>query len=299
MTTDVNPQLKMQGRILSNEKLFAYSYVGLGGNARWMAFPHSKEDVALLMEWCSEQGVPCFVLGNASNTLISDAGFPGLVISLKEMSTEILFRDDLVEVRGEIRLDKLVNKMYQKGLGGLEHFVGVPGLLMASLFNNAGAAGKGLCERLHSLTYVDLKGQMQEIVSGEFDFSYRRGPLKEGVIVGAKLKATQRNKKDIRNKIREHIQYRKKTQPLKSQSLGCVFKNPKSGFASQWIDKSGLKGRFLGDIEVSERHANFFLNHGQGTAKDYWALIQEVKEAVVKAHGIELNLEIQLLGEFE
>jgi hypothetical protein len=116
---------------------------------------------------------------------------------------------------------------------------------MASLFNNAGAAGKGLCERLHSLTYVDLKGQMQEIVSGEFDFSYRRGPLKEGVIVGAKLKATQRNKKDIRNKIREHIQYRKKTQPLKSQSLGCVFKNPKSGFASQWIVQILPKAVFL------------------------------------------------------
>ena len=176
-------------KVLYQEPLNQYSYVGLGGPARYMAFPQHKEDISLLLKLCERYQLPWFVLGKGSNVLFADNGFPGMVIVLKSMHSKVYVRDQQLHLFGELPIERLVHEFYQAGFAGADRLIGVPGMSLASIITNAGTSQGAMCDLVHKIYYFDSQGRGCELTREQIirRTAYRQGPLRpaEGIIYGA------------------------------------------------------------------------------------------------------------------
>jgi UDP-N-acetylmuramate dehydrogenase len=293
--------LVAEGRLARDVPLAPLMTYRMGGPARWYAEPRSEAEVAALAGAVAAEPVPVLVIGKGSNLVVSDSGFPGLVIRpagrLAEWSQGPAGE---VSAGGALPTPLLARRCAAAGRGGLEFYVGIPGSVGGAVRGNAGCHGSDTAEWLVTARVVDLQtGTTTERTPADLQMGYRHSDLAPtDVVVGARYRTVERPRADAEARIREIIAWRKAHQPGGSLNAGSVFKNPPGDAAGRLIDAAGLKGLRVGGISVSERHANFFVAEPGGAAQDLFDLVAQVRRRVLDHSGVALETEVQFAGEF-
>lgn len=246
-------------------------------------------------------GLPVFVLGNASNLLVSDRGIRGLVIRLVDELAGVAADGEppVLTIGGGAKLVSLVGRAQREGWTGIEALAGVPGTLGGAIRMNAGTRIGEISAVVRDVRVVLPGGDVREIPREELGFAYRTSVLPDGAVVAsARLQTTGADPEESRAKIKEHLDYRARTQPVDLPTCGSTFRNPPGDSAGRLIEAAGLKGMRIGGAEVSPKHANFVANMGGATAADIDAVIREIQRRVLEASGVELHPEVHRAGEW-
>jgi UDP-N-acetylmuramate dehydrogenase len=258
--------------------------------------------LAQLIRGLREQGIHWNVIGRGSNILVADEGLPGVVIVLAsgfaniEQET-VAGGKHLVQAAAGCSLPKLGAWCTAHGLSGLEFAAGIPGSVGGAIFMNAGAWGHEISSVLEALVVVTPGGEVHRLQAEAEKFTYRRWHGEKGVVIAAGIfRLLPDEPVAIADRCSRHLQARRLRQPAGVASAGSFFKNPPGQAAGRLIEEAGLKGVRFGDAVVSDRHANFLVNGGQATARDFRALMHLVQERVLSRTGILLQPEVQLLG---
>ncbi len=283
---------------LENEPLAKYTSYRIGGPVRRLALPRSKQHLFLLGQFLIESKEPYFLLGNGSNVLAPDEGFPGLVICTRDFEPALEFlSDNRVRASAGTLNARLLRACAEQGLGGIEALSGVPGNLGGAVFMNAGTAAGWIAQVLEAVEVVSLRGGESVLPRESLRYSYREQHfLSEGEIVWAATLSLTRCEPDvIRMRLAEAAKRRKAAQPIELPSCGSVFRNPEGKNAWKLIDEAGLRGMIKGGARISPKHSNFIVNEGGATRADVLFLIQAAKEKVYNQSGISLQEEVILL----
>ena len=241
--------------------------------------------------------IPVTIIGNGSNTLVTDKGIRGITVKL--YFDEIEFKDDRLIVGSGVLLPKLAMVAYENGLSGLEFACGIPGTVGGGVFMNSGAYSMQISDTIVETTFIDENLNIKTINNDEQEFSYRKSIFqkKNWIIISTKLHLEKGNKEEIKKKMDEYSLSRKEKQPLNMPSAGSVFKRGENYIAAKLIDESGLKGYSIGGAEVSTKHAGFIVNAGNATAEDVLMLVDKIKAVVKEKYNVNLELEIKIIGE--
>jgi UDP-N-acetylmuramate dehydrogenase len=285
--------------------LAKYTAARLGGKADWLYIAKdSVERLAQVVQMAWDEGIPVRILGGGANVLVSDKGFRGLIV-LNHVA-KIDFGDwhdgRTVSAASGTGLLRFAQTLANRGIAGMEWAVGVPGTIGGAVVNNAGAHGSDMAASVADVVVLEYGKGPKLYSNADMSYAYRYSMLKARqdrrfVVLQVNFILPYDDTELIKARMDEFNTYRKSTQPP-GASLGSIFKNPDGDYAGRLIEASGLKGYAMGGVEVSQKHANFIVNHGEATARDYYALIQHVQETVFKQQGVELELEIELVGEW-
>lgn len=280
-----------------NEPLAPHLSMGVGGPARIFALVEAEQAIAPLVRELTEAAVPWFVLGGGSNTLADDSGFQGVVLSLGRAFRKTEAGPELhqITVGAATPLSAVMNFAKRRGLSGLEWAAGIPGEIGGALAGNAGTAQGDTCSLIERVEVVDRQGNRLIRHQGEFEFGYRYSTLRRDVILSATFTLTPDTPEAIENRIKQALEKRWE-QPIGVRCSGCMFKNPQGDYAGRLIDQAGLKGLRVGGVQVSDKHANFFINDAEASAGDLFELIDKVRRVVRDKTGVELELEIRTVG---
>lgn len=284
-----------QGRV--REPLAPHTTFRIGGPADFYLEVRRLEDLKRLLEESRSRSLPLFVLGFGSNLLVLDRGVRGVVVRLRGEFESIKFLGGgAVHAGAAVRLPKLSTACAEKGLCGTESLVGVPGTVGGALVMNAGTRdgeiGPLVCE-----VEVLEEGELVRLSRPRLEFRYRSSNLADRFVVGATLELKPGDKVDIIKRIRGFQKRRAETQPIHTYNVGSVFKNPPGHFVAKLIEGAGLKGARCGGAKVSELHANFIENDKKASARDVLGLVDKIRAAVRESSGIELELEMKVVGE--
>tara|TARA_B100000700_G_scaffold324533_1_gene430934 strand:+ start:271 stop:1173 length:903 start_codon:yes stop_codon:yes gene_type:complete len=284
-------------KLLVKENLSKFSWFNLGGPAEIFFKPANYNELASLLK-IYQDNKKINIIGAGSNTLIRDGGIEGVTIKLStEFSFIKLLNDNIIEV-GAATLDRKLSDFATKNsLSGFEFLSCIPGSIGGGIKMNSGCYGEEISKILVSLKAIDRKGKIKEIKRDEIKFSYRSCDLSdELIILSAKFKGDLKDKFNIEKKQLELIKRKKETQPSQVKTCGSTFKNPKDRKAWKLIKESGCEKISVGKAKISEKHCNFFINEGGATSNDIEQLIEKVKNQVLKKTGINLELEIKIIG---
>ena len=284
-------------KLLVKENLSKFSWFNLGGPAEIFFKPANYNELASLLK-IYQDNKKINIIGAGSNTLIRDGGIEGVTIKLStEFSFIKLLNDNIIEV-GAATLDRKLSDFATKNsLSGFEFLSCIPGSIGGGIKMNSGCYGEEISKILVSLKAIDRKGKIKEIKRDEIKFSYRSCDLSdELIILSAKFKGDLKDKSNIEKKQLELIKRKKETQPSQVKTCGSTFKNPKDRKAWKLIKESGCEKISVGKAKISEKHCNFFINEGGATSNDIEQLIEKVKNQVLKKTGINLELEIKIIG---
>lgn len=304
---DIEDLPPVRGRYSENAPLGQVGWFRAGGTAEVLFKPADREDLIEFLQACPAH-IPVTTLGVLSNTIVRDAGVPGVVIRLGREFTEIEQDGDQISV-GAAALDMNVAlKTAEMGLAGLEFLSGIPGSIGGALRMNAGAYGTETKDVLVQATYVDRAGVITHATAEEMGMSYRHSDAPyDAIFLEAIFKGEQGNQESIEARIAEIKARRAETQPIKSRTGGSTFANPteaeleEAGIASgtkvwQLIDSVGGRGLMIGGAQMSELHCNFMINTGEASAQDLENLGEEIRKRVYETHGIALRWEIRRIG---
>ncbi|MCE2982590.1 MAG: UDP-N-acetylmuramate dehydrogenase [Parachlamydia sp.] len=280
--------------IESNRSLKEVSTFGIGGPAKYFLQVRSISEMQKALHFCTETNLPYFILGKGSNVLFDDQGFDGLVIANRIDFLEKC-SSDIWHVGAGYSFSLLGSQTARQGYSGLEFASGIPGSVGGAVYMNAGANGQETAGPLVHVNYIDNTGNHQKFTKEESCFGYRTSFFQKmkGAIVSAVFKLDAHP--EARQKQITLIDYRKKTQPLKAKSAGCIFRNPAEAAAGQIIEKAGLKGKAVGGAEISMQHGNFIVNAGEAKASDVRALIDLVRTEVFEKLQVELEPEVRFV----
>lgn len=286
-------------RLRLDEPVGRLTSARIGGNADALVGVRSADELAQTIQTLWQLELPYLVMGGGSNMLVSDAGVRQVVVL--NQANKVEFHESAVWAESGAGLGSLARQAARKGLGGLEWAAGVPGTLGGAVAGNAGAHGGDIAGCLQLATILHHEKGRQDWTLADLGFAYRESWLKrnpgQAVVLSAQLALTPRAEGEIRAEMDTFQAYRRLTQPP-GASMGSMFKNPAGNSAGRLIEQAGLKGKRIGNAQISPLHGNFFLNLGEARAADVFALIQEARQAVLKTAGIELELEVQLVGEW-
>ena len=288
-----------ESRVLVDELMKNHTTYGIGGPVDLFVLPSNKEDLIKVFEISKKYNQEVNVVGSGSNLLVSDNGIRGVVICIKNCLNNLDVEDNKIYAECGVMLGKLVKHSIKNNLKGLENLIGVPGTLGGALIMNAGAWGGEISNCLESVELIDPdKNKVIKLSKSEIDFSYRSSSFKNGsILLSALFHMDYSDKKIIEDSSKIAQFGRKDTQPLKYRSAGSVFKNPsKEKPAGMLIDKAGLKGLTIGGAQISEKHANFFINKENAKANDMLMLIKKAKNMVKEKFDVDMNLEVKLMG---
>lgn len=253
------------------------------------------------MRTVREHGIPVTILGGGTNVLVLDGGIRGLTIRLARALTDVRIVGASVVADAGVLYPVLANVTAGQGLAGLEFGTGIPGTVGGAVYMNAGAYGS---ETRDVLDWADVykpeTGEVERLSNTDLKLSYRRTVLhdyKNWIVLRAAYTLMLGDPDELKSRIREFRARRMSGSPNRP-SCGSTFKRPPGDFPGRVIEAAGLKGTRIGQIEVSPVHANYFVNHGGGTARDALKLIEHVKETVLARLGIELEMEVEIIGEF-
>ena len=268
----------------------------IGGPARRMAFPETKEQLVRTAELACECGIQPFILGKGTNLLICDEGLDTLVIKTESMNTIRRIDEVTLEADAGVSLARFAVYAQQLGLAGLEFAHGIPGSLGGAVYMNAGAYGGEMKDVLVEITALCADG-VSTLTVEEADLSYRHSFFADSgaVVLSASVHLTKDDPAAIRARMDDLMARRKKTQPLEYPSAGSTFKRPVGHFAGGLIEQTGLKGLTVGGAQVSEKHAGFVINVGGATCADVLELVRQVQERVKTAFGVDLEMEVRIL----
>jgi len=280
-----------------NEPLSKYTSYRIGGPARFFFLPQAPEHVFQIGKFLKETRTPYFILGNGSNVLAPDEGFPGAVICTKEIAPKIEFQGNRVRASASTLNARLLRACAEKGLGGLDSLAGVPGNLGGAVFMNAGTASGWIDSVIEEVEAVSVSGQSRKIPAEELKYSYREQHfLREGEIVwSATLQLREEEPAQILARLVESMKKRKAAQPIELPSCGSVFRNPPGHNAWKLIADAGLRGFARGGARISAKHCNFIVNEGGARKEDVLFLIEAARDKVKAMSGIELQPEVVVM----
>ncbi len=291
----------VRGEIRRGERMESHTTYGIGGPVDLFVEPLDTDDLAAAVKYLAGAKIPVFPLGMGSNVLVSDSGFRGAVVCLKGMKKIKSVGENGVFAEAGVPLSHLVETAASFRLSGLEFASGIPGSVGGAVVMNAGAYGSEMEGVISEVTFVDKGGGVKTVGRKDLVFHYRHLETGEGEIVSSALFSLMPDKEGtIRERMKENNDKRKRKHPLGVKSAGSVFKNPKgpgSEPAGKIIESMGLKGKRVGDAEVSTLHGNFIVNRGRAKAMDVLELIEIIKKKAREERGIELKLEVKVLGE--
>jgi UDP-N-acetylmuramate--alanine ligase len=287
-----------EGEVRLYEPLSKHTTLRVGGPAQFWVEPRNEEAFAGLIRFCRHETLPLFVIGRGSNLLVRDGGIRGVVVH--PCGGDF----DRIDVHGHeitagvgAKLKEIAYAGKSAGLGGLEWMEGIPGAVGGGLRMNAGAMGAQTFESVVRVRYLDAEGNPHTKTRDELDVRYRHvHDLVENYAVSAVFRGKPAPPEEIAKRLEESQQKRRTSQPI-AKSAGCIFKNPESVPAGKLVDELGLKNSSVGKARVSEVHGNFIVNDGGATATEMLELIDRIKSAARTKRGIELETEVQIVGE--
>ncbi len=268
----------------------------IGGPAELLATPRDRADVVALVTACRDLGMPWRVLGNGSNLLVRDEGVRGVVVRIRKVLDRLEIEERVVDAGAGLLYPALANAVADRGLAGLEFAAGIPGTVGGAILMNAGWHEFETGNHVTAVDYLEPDGAVGTFDRAGCRFGYRSSAFRGrgGVILGARFALDSDDPARIRERLDRFAASRKANQPTRQPSCGSVFVQPPGDFAGRLIDAAGLKGTRVGQVEVSRKHANFFVNLGGATASDVLALVALVEEAVARRFGVELQREFEV-----
>jgi len=307
--------------IQKNIVLAPYTTFKIGGPAKEFVVIENENELAEALQYAKDKYLKYYILAGGSNMLFADEGFDGLIIQIKNQGEINLVESEKIECWAGINLAQVINFARENSLSGLENLAGIPGSIGGAVRGNAGAFGTEIKNLVEKVRFSDENGMLSEYSKADCDFEYRSSAFKQDrklIILSVVLKLEVANKDAIAKKMKEVIQKRNAKQP--TGWVGCAgsfFENPivrdsnllekfeketksvaRDGkIPAGWlISELGLRGKKIGYIEVSEKHANFIINTGKGTAQDVVMLISFIKQQVRDNLGIQLKEEVNYIG---
>lgn len=288
------------GQVRAGIELSRLTTYKLGGPARWFCEPRSLEDLRSVALAARSRGIEMVVVGRGSNLVVSDEGFPGLVVRLgagfKEVGVDPEAR--IVRAGAAISLPVLARRMADESWSGLEFYVGIPGSVGGAVRMNAGFFGVETVDVIRSASILDTgSGSVTEREADQLGLDYRTSNLgPDEVVLDASFRVCEGDRERIAALMRKAIRWRRDHQPGGTLNAGSVFRNPPGDSAGRIIDALGLKGMRRGGAHVSPKHANFFVVDPGGTAQDVFALVQDVRRLVLERTGVRLEPEVRFIG---
>ena len=281
-----------------NEPMSRHTTFRIGGPARLMALPKSAQEAETAVKAAVSFGIEPLFMGNGSDLLVSDAGVGCFLIKAVDGLSEVRAEGTELWAESGAVLAKVALFARDHGLSGFEFAHGIPGSIGGAVTMNAGAYGGEMCQVVRSVDYLSTAGERGTLSGADLDFAYRHSAFSDGnrMILGARIALKNGETAAIGDLIDELMRKRKSKQPLDYPSGGSTFKRPAGYFAAALIDECGLKGRSVGGAEVSKKHAGFIINRGGATCSDVLALVEQVRETVLRETGVELELELKTLG---
>ncbi len=298
MLTELAAGLSPDSVLRRNEPLAGRTTLRVGGVAEIYVEPASEADLAVVLRFCAQRGLPHFVLGRGSNLLVRDGGIRGVVICLAQPAFgQVRVEGGRLVCGAGARLKTVATEARRAGLGGLEFLEGIPGSMGGALRMNAGAMGRWVFDVVETVRFMDAAGAVHECQGSELPVRYRGCAwFRDHLALGAVLRGEPATREQIAERTEAFNRRRWSSQPT-APSAGCIFKNPDAVPAGRLIDELGLKGTRVGGAVVSAEHANFIVNEGSATAADVLRLIALIQERARTRRGITLETEVEIVGE--
>jgi UDP-N-acetylmuramate dehydrogenase len=286
------------------EPLARYASMKIGGPADFFVEVENGAALAQLLPLLKRHRTPLCFLGNGSNVLISDRGVRGAVIHLAGDFKRAEWKEEgevvWLEVGAACALTQLVREAARKGYAGLEFAEGIPGTVGGALVMNAGAYGSEFEKIVDGVEGLDADGRAIRYSREDMTFSYRDSHWPVGAVVTrVRMRLRKEEATQVSSKVHALVAKRKSSQPSGYPNSGSMFRNPPGDFAGRLIEAAGLKGKRIGQAQISERHANFIVNLGGARAEDVYRLMDLARAEVKKRFAVELLAEVKLLGEWD
>ena len=283
------------GVVRENVDLAPLTHVRIGGPARLFVEPATEHDVAAVVRACLDLGYPLCALGGGSNLLVADGGVDAVVLTLSAFNRSVREKTRVTAGAG-VSLPALLRQTKDAGLAGLETLTGIPAMVGGAVAMNAGTKQGEIFAHVVSLTVVNPAGEIEVWDQQRLQPRYRDGGLTGAIVLHATFDLQPDDPQAIFARFEASLKARNATQPVTEKSVGCVFQNPGCGAAAKLIDDAGCKLMRVGQISVSAKHSNYFINAGGGTCRDFLALIQQVQQRVRERFGVELETEVKVWG---
>ena len=285
------------------EPLSRHTSYRIGGPADFFAAVENVDQLCSWVELARELEQPLLVMGQGTNLLVADRGYRGLVILNRCRDFGVDAAAHHVCAEAGVVLAHLARQSAENGSGGLEWAIGIPGTVGGAIVNNAGAYEGDMAGVIRGVSMLDHRGQIRDLTPGDLELGYRTSRFKEAaskeeIILSADLQLIPEETAVLRERMDDYMGRRRDAQP-RGPSAGSVFRNPPGLKAGQLIDEAGLRGKRVGDAQISPKHANYIINRGRARAEDVLQLINEVRERVQRLCGVELELEIELVGDWQ
>jgi len=288
--------------------LARYTAARIGGPADFLLAAGSADELAEFASRLWEIEAPFIILGGGSNVLVSDEGVRGVVILNR--AREVRFDEDAspptVWAESGANFGAIARQAASRGLAGLEWAIGIPGTVGGAVIGNAGAHGGDVAGNLRMAKILHRDGRRERWSVERLGYAYRSSILKRSsfdtadyrtIVLAASFNLERNTPEAVQQVVGAYTRQRQRSQPP-GASMGSMFKNPVGDYAGRLIDAAGLKGTRIGDAEISTLHANFFINRGEASAADVFGLIEIARETVAEQFNINLELEIELVGEW-
>ena len=287
-----------EGDVRLYEPLSKHTTLRVGGPAQFWVEPRNEKAFADLIRFCRDENLPLFAMGRGSNLLVRDGGIRGVVVHPRGGDFDkIQVNSSEITAGAGVKLREIAYAARASNLGGLEWMEGIPGAVGGALRMNAGAMGAQTFESVTRIRYLDAEGNPHVKDRDELEVFYRRFPLLENnFAISATFRTQPAERAEIDSRLRESQEKRRTTQPI-AKSAGCIFKNPAGIPAGRLVDELGLKNSRVGNARVSEVHGNFIVNNGGATAAEMLQLIDKIQSAARAMRGIELETEVEIVGE--
>lgn len=286
-------------KVKYNEKMSKYTTMRVGGPCDCIVFPDEISKIKEVIDFCKNENITFFVIGNGSNLLVKDEGIHGVVIKLGHRFGKIEIDGEYILAYAGATMPTLSQLAKKNSLKGLEFACGIPGTIGGGVKMNAGAYGSQISDILYEVTYMDEKEEIKTIKNKDCSFGYRKSIFtinSNYVILSAKFKLERGNIDEIENKMKENSLARKAKQPLEYPNFGSVFKRPEGYFVGKLVDDAGLRGYKIGGAQVSTKHTGFIVNVDNATCKDVLDLIGYVQTTVYNKFNVKLTPEVIIIG---
>ena len=279
----------------SNDKCFKdLTTVKMGGHIKHFVMPSSVDDLKQIIEYLKTNKITFKLVGNGSNLICGESDFDGVVINLKKLNSYEISNDEAYTEAG-VMAPFLANVLAKQGLSCLEFASGIPGTMGGLIYMNAGAYKSDMSNVVKQVLVLK-DNELIWMDNEECNFSYRHSIFHDHphwVILAAKLKLVKKSQEIIEDLMQDRFKRRKDTQPLDLPSAGSCFRNPENGFAWKLIDGIDYRGVTRNGVSVSQKHSNFIVNNGGGTAEDYLNIAYEIQDKVKNKYGIKLVMEVE------
>lgn len=289
--------------VAADMPLSRLSSLGIGGAADACVTALDELALASILATARKLDMPCRVIGSGTNLVWTDAGWRGVVVRLGDGFRRIEFtarseREQQVTAGAAVIISGLINRCMEQGRSGVEGLAGIPGTVGGAVYQNSGNSDFSISDALASVTFLDLgSGQIRTASVEELGMSYRHSRFQDqpAVILSAAFKTKPMAREQILAEVERRLKRRGETQPT-GKSVGCIFRNPPGDSAGRLIDAAGLKNTKVGGLRVSDKHANFMLNEGGATFRDFTELVDKVRSEVRRRFGVNLELEVTIVG---